>query len=119
MSTPPGFNEAWRAGADDPLDHGVVALDGGVVVGTISLEVVDGMGQGPDPPARGSEGLLGYLVDPAHHGRGYATELVRAALDLAFGDLGLAGHRRVLRGQHRVLAGQGDGRDVAGAARHP
>ncbi len=92
---PTAFNEAWRAGADDPLDHGVVALAGGAVVGTISLEVVDGMGQGPDSPARGSEGLLGYLVDPAHHGRGYATELVRAALDLAFGDLGL---RRVTAG---------------------
>ena len=34
-------------------------------------------------------------LDPAHHGRGYATEMVRAALDLAFGDLGL----------HRVTAG--------------
>ena len=55
----------------------------------------DGMGQGPDSPARGSEGLLGYLLDPAHHGRGYATEMVRAALDLAFGDLGL---RRVTAG---------------------
>ena len=53
------------------------------------------MGQGPESPARGSEGLLGYLVDPAHHGRGYATEIARAALDLAFGDLGL----------HRVTAG--------------
>ena len=92
---PTAFKEAWRAGADDPLDHGVVALHGGAVVGTLSLEVVDGMGQGPDSPARGSEGLLGYLVDPAHHRRGYATELVRAALDLAFGDLGL---RRVTAG---------------------
>jgi RimJ/RimL family protein N-acetyltransferase len=92
---PTAFKQAWRAGADDPFDHGVVALAGGAVVGTLSLEVVDGMGQGPDSPARGSEGLLGYLVDPAHHGRGYATELVRAALDLAFGDLGL---RRVTAG---------------------
>ena len=52
------------------------------------------MGQG-EGSRRGSEGLLGYLVDPAHHGRGYATEIVGAALDLAFGDLGL----------HRVTAG--------------
>ena len=43
----------------------------------------------------GSEGLLGYLLDPAHHGNGYATEMVGAALDLAFGALGL----------HRVTAG--------------
>ena len=43
----------------------------------------------------GARGSLGYLLDPAHHGRGYATEMVRAALDLAFGDLGL---RRVTAG---------------------
>jgi RimJ/RimL family protein N-acetyltransferase len=53
------------------------------------------MGQGTHSPALGSEGRLGYLLDPAHHGRGYATEMVRAALDLAFGELGL---RRVTAG---------------------
>lgn len=31
---------------------------------------------------------VGYLFDPAHHGQGYATESVRALLDLAFGVLG-------------------------------
>ena len=92
---PTAYKEAWRTAADDPLDHAAVALADGAVVGTLSLEVRDGMGQGPDSPARASEGLLGYLVDPAHHGRGYATEIARAALDLAFGDLGL----------HRVTAG--------------
>ena len=92
---PQTYRASWRRGADDPRDHSVVAVVDGAVVGTLSLEVGDGMGQGPDSPALGSEGLLGYLLDPAHHGRGYATEMVRAALDLAFGDLGL----------HRVTAG--------------
>ena len=92
---PTAYKAAWRTAADDPLDHAVVAVADGAVVGTLSLEVGDGMGQGPDSPARASEGLLGYLVDPAHQGRGYATEIARAALDLAFGDLGL----------HRVTAG--------------
>ena len=92
---PTDYKAAWRTAADDPLDHAVVAVADGAVVGTLSLEVGDGMGQGPDSPARASEGLLGYLVDPAHQGRGYATEIARAALDLAFGDLGL----------HRVTAG--------------
>ena len=92
---PTEYKAAWRTAADDPLDHAVVAVADGAVVGTLSLEVGDGMGQGPDSPARASEGLLGYLVDPAHQGRGYATEIARAALDLAFGDLGL----------HRVTAG--------------
>ena len=92
---PEGYRTAWLADVDDPLDHSVVALDGDAVVGTVSLEVRDGMGQGSDSPAARSEASLGYLLDPAHHGRGYATEMVRAALDLAFGDLGL---RRVTAG---------------------
>ena len=93
---PEAYRTMWRTGADEPLDHHVVAgADDGAVVGTLSLEVGDGMGQGSDSPARLSEGLLGYLLDPAHHGRGYATEMVGAALDLAFGDLGL---RRVTAG---------------------
>ncbi len=92
---PAAYRDLWRSGADDPRDHSVVAVADGAVVGTLSVEVGDGMGQGHESPARGSEGSLGYLLDPAHHGRGYATEMVRAALDLAFGDLGL----------HRVTAG--------------
>jgi RimJ/RimL family protein N-acetyltransferase len=92
---PAQFKYAWRRGAEDPRDHSVVALADGVLVGTLSIEVVDGMGQGPQSPAQGSEGQLGYLVDPAQHSRGYATEMVRAGLDLAFGDLGL---RRVTAG---------------------
>ena len=93
---PVAYRESWRSGADDPLDHAAVAVSrDGSVVGTVSLEVRDGMGQGPGSPAVRSEGLLGYLLDPAHHGRGYATEMVRAALELAFGDLGL---RRVTAG---------------------
>ena len=31
---------------------------------------------------------VGYIFSPAHAGRGYATEAVRALLDLAFGTLG-------------------------------
>ena len=90
------YRDSWRSAAANPRDHSAVAVTAdGSVVGTLSLEVGDGMGQGPDSPAVGSEALLGYLLDPAHHGRGYATEMVRAALDLAFGDLGL---RRVTAG---------------------
>jgi RimJ/RimL family protein N-acetyltransferase len=90
------YRALWRSGQDDPFDHHVVAVtDTGDVVGTVSVTVADGMGQGRSSPAVGSEGSLGYLLDPVHHGRGYATEMVRAALDLAFRDLGL----------HRVTAG--------------
>jgi RimJ/RimL family protein N-acetyltransferase len=93
---PAVYRELWRSGADDPLDHHVVAVArDGTVVGTLSVMVKDGMGQGAHSPARASEASLGYLLDPAHHGHGYATEMVRAALDLAFGELGL---RRVTAG---------------------
>lgn len=97
---PAAYRELWRSGADDPLDHHVVALAGGALVGTVSIMVSDGMGQGPTPappgaPAHHCEGALGYLLDPSHHGRGYATEMVRSALGLAFGELGL---RRVTAG---------------------
>jgi RimJ/RimL family protein N-acetyltransferase len=39
-------------------------------------------------------GEIGYVFDPAHQGRGYATEAVLAVLRLAFEELGL----------HRVIA---------------
>ena len=75
--------------------HVVAVTDAGAVVGTVSVMVTDGMGQCSHSPAVRSEGSLGYLLDPEHHGLGYATEMVRAALDLAFGELGL---RRVTAG---------------------
>lgn len=89
------FRAAWLGAVDDPRDHSAVAELDGVVVGTGSLEVRDGLGQFDGDAWRGAEGLLGYIVDPAHAGRGYATAIASAMLDLAFGELGL----------HRVTAG--------------
>ncbi|MFD6179251.1 MULTISPECIES: GNAT family N-acetyltransferase [unclassified Isoptericola] len=92
---PDRFRAAWLASADDPTDHGAVAELGGVVVGTGSLSVGDGMGQTQGDAWRGAEGSLGYLVDPAHEGRGVATAIARGLLEVAFDELGL----------HRVTAG--------------
>jgi RimJ/RimL family protein N-acetyltransferase len=50
-------------------------------------------------------GEVGYLLHPAHRGRGYATEMSREMLRLAFDDLGL----------HRVI-GRLDARNTASAA---
>ena len=50
-------------------------------------------------------GEVGYLVHPAHQGRGYATEMATEMLRLAFEDLGL----------HRVV-GRLDARNTASAA---
>lgn len=50
-------------------------------------------------------GEVGYVFNPAHHGRGYATEAVRVLLRLGFEDLGL----------HRIT-GRIDRRNPASAA---
>ena len=42
-----------------------------------------------------ASGELGYVLNPEHHGHGYATEAARAALSLGFDGLGL--HRIVAR----------------------
>jgi RimJ/RimL family protein N-acetyltransferase len=92
---PEAFRRAWLESVEDPDQHAVVAVLDGVIVGTGSLDVHDGMGQFDGDVWRRSEGLLGYLIDPAHAGNGYATEIAGALLDLAFTELGL----------HRVTAG--------------
>jgi RimJ/RimL family protein N-acetyltransferase len=88
------FQAAWLRSVDDPHDHSCVVELDGHVIGSGSLEVLDGMGQDQGPAER-AEGLLGYILDPAIAGRGYATEIAAELLSIAFDDLGL----------HRVTAG--------------
>jgi len=65
----------------------------GVVIGTVSLDVVDGMGQPGMPPR--TEAQLGYIFDPAYGGHGYATEAVTAMVAYTFDRLGV---RRITAG---------------------
>ncbi|UBH25010.1 GNAT family N-acetyltransferase [Micrococcus porci] len=68
----------------------------GDVVGVGKLAVQDAWSQGgPHPDARDAQAELGWTVAPEHAGRGYATEIGRALLDLAFRGLGV---RRVEAG---------------------
>jgi RimJ/RimL family protein N-acetyltransferase len=90
---PESFRAAWRRAAEDPHDHSVAAVLDGVVIGTVALEVVDGMGQPGMPPR--TEAHLGYVFDPAYGGRGYATEAVTAMVAHAFDRLGV---RRITAG---------------------
>lgn len=94
---PDAFRRNWLGGLDDPLDHSAIAYAGDEVVGTGSLWLTDGMGQTHGDPAayERAEAGIGYLIDPAKAGRGYATAVARGLLDLAFGELGV----------HRVTAG--------------
>lgn len=91
---PERFRAAWLESVDDPDDHSIVAELGGRVIGSATLTVADSLVPGQHGPAK-TLGELGYIIDPAQAGHGYATELATALLDLAFGDLGL---RRVVAG---------------------
>ncbi|MEU1606886.1 GNAT family N-acetyltransferase [Micromonospora matsumotoense] len=90
---PAAFRAAWRRAAEDPDDHSMAVTLDGLVIGTVSLEVLDGMGQ-PGMPAR-TEAQLGYIFDPAHSGHGYATEAVAAMVAHAFAGLAV---RRITAG---------------------
>lgn len=92
---PATFTQKWLASVDDPDDHSCAVFVGDQLIGTGSMEVLDGLGQDDAPEALKVEGMLGYILDPAHAGRGYATELAHNLMSLAFDDLGL---RRVTAG---------------------
>jgi RimJ/RimL family protein N-acetyltransferase len=62
----------------------------GRVVGDLMLDVQDAWGQAEVADrARGTQGELGWVLHPGHTGHGYATEAVRALLDIAFEEVGL------------------------------
>jgi RimJ/RimL family protein N-acetyltransferase len=79
----------------DALVLAVVRRELGRVVGQVSLGWVSQEHRG---------GEIGFILDPAHHGRGLAREAVEAMLRLGFADLGL----------HRIV-GQCDARNHASA----
>ena len=67
----------------------IVELDG-QVIGDLMLKVEDGWAQEEvADQAKCVQGELGWTFDPAFGGKGYATEAVRALIDLCFGPLGL------------------------------
>jgi RimJ/RimL family protein N-acetyltransferase len=71
----------------------VVLLDD-VVVGHLYLHVEDAWSQVEvKEQATRSQAEVGWAFDPAHQGRGYATEAVQEALRICFEDLGV---RRVV-----------------------
>ncbi|MGO4681834.1 GNAT family N-acetyltransferase [Microbacterium sp. 2MCAF23] len=91
------FRRTWLDGIADPDDHSAIAFLGDEVVGTVSLWRTDAMGQShvPEGPWRNAQAGIGYTIDPAHAGHGYATAVGGALLSLAFDELGV----------HRVTAG--------------
>lgn len=94
---PDEFRTQWRDGRDDPKKHSSIAVHDGEVIGIADIWLSDGMGQMhvDDGSLRNDEAGIGYLLDPAHAGKGYATEIARELLAIAFDDLGV---RRVTAG---------------------
>ena len=90
---PETFRRDWLAVPDSESDFSCVAELDGQVVAMGFLELEDGMGQ-PEMPKR-TQALIGYIVDPAHAGRGVASDLARGLLAAAFERLGV---RRVTAG---------------------
>jgi RimJ/RimL family protein N-acetyltransferase len=67
----------------------IVELDGRVI-GDVSLQIQDAWAQEEvADQAKGVQGELGWTLDPSYGGKGYATEAVRALINVAFGSLGL------------------------------
>jgi RimJ/RimL family protein N-acetyltransferase len=86
----------WRFDEiNDTIALAVVRRDTGALIGTANLIYAS---------LPHSQGELGYVLHPDHHGQGFATEVTVALLRLGFEGAGL----------HRVY-GRCDGRNVASA----
>jgi RimJ/RimL family protein N-acetyltransferase len=81
---------AWEAGFGERLADTLVVERDGVVIGDLMLRVEDPWSQlEVREQAAGTQAEIGYVLDPAHTGQGYALEAARALLALAFDGLGV------------------------------
>lgn len=106
---PDVLRREWLAVPMSATDFSCVVERDGEVVAMAFLDVVDSPGQPGCPD--GTDGLIGYIVDPRFAGQGIASATARALLRAAFDGLGL---RRVTAAAYadnpasvRVLAGAG------------
>lgn len=82
------FTARWSDPEKLPLRL-VVELDG-TVIGDLMVKLTDAYAQ-PEvaEQARQVQAEIGWSIDPAHHGRGFATEAAAELLAIAFDGLGL------------------------------
>jgi len=88
---PRDFGE-YRSRFEEPARLGslLVVEHEGEVVGDLMLRVEDAWSQSEVVDrARGTQAELGWTLDPAHGGKGLATEAVRETIRLCFEELGL------------------------------
>lgn len=84
---PADFRREWLAVPSSPTDYSCVVERDGELVAMGFLDIVDGSGQ-PGHPT-GTDGLIGYIVDPRVAGQGIGTATAGALLRAAFDGLGL------------------------------
>jgi len=85
---------AWEAGFGERLADTLVIEKDGAVIGDLMLQVQDPWSQVEvRDQAKGTQVEIGYVLDPAHAGQGYATEAVQEELRICFEELGV---RRVI-----------------------
>ena len=112
-----------RYGTPERLDSTLVVELGGTIIGDLFLGVEAPYSQVEvRDRAAGSQAAIGWLLDPAYVGHGYATEATAELLRICFEELGL---RRVVAGAFadnaaslRVMARIGmriEGRTVRGS----
>ena len=84
--------EEYRTQFEDPewLAKTILIERDGEVIGDLMLAVRDDWAQAEVAgQAKGVQAELGWVLDPAHTGHGYATEAVQALIRICFEDLGL------------------------------
>ncbi len=84
---PDELRRTWLGVPDSPTDFSCIVERDGEVVAMGFLDVVDGPGQPGSP--EGTDGLIGYIVDPRSAGAGIGAATARALLHAAFEGLGL------------------------------
>lgn len=90
MTSQPADEAAFAEQIADKLDGTLVIEREGVVVGDLYFAFGDAWSQTEmKEQAAGTQAEIGWCLDPAHTGRGYAIEAVRELLRIAFEQLGL------------------------------
>lgn len=84
---PDELRRVWLAVPESLTESSCVVEREDEVVAMGFLDVVDGPGQPGSP--EGTDGLIGYIVDPRFAGQGIGTATARVLLQAAFDGLGL------------------------------
>lgn len=90
LTSRPTDPAAWEAGFGDRTDETLIVERDGVVIGDLMLRVEDPWSQAEvREQAAGTQAEIGYVLDPAYAGQGYATEATRELLRICFEEIGV------------------------------